>query len=74
VQCSFAAGNGEAKQKAPKKVDVPRTIHDHATMSHSEFYEACAKASIEEELRVLDRYLDNTRKALQTARERLAAR
>ena len=33
----------------PVKVDVPRTIHGHATMAFSEFYEACAKAGIEEE-------------------------
>jgi ParB-like chromosome segregation protein Spo0J len=69
----IATGKGEGKPKAPAKVDVPRTIHDHATMAHSEFYEACAKSSIEEELRVLEQYLDNMRKALQTARERLAS-
>jgi hypothetical protein len=69
----IAAGNGqgESKRKAPAKVDAPRTIHDHATMAHSEFYEACAKSTIEEELLVLERYLDNMREALQTARERL---
>jgi hypothetical protein len=67
----IAAGNGKSKQKAPKKVDVPRTIHDHATMAHSEFYEACAKSGIEEEFRVLERYLGDMQKALQTARERL---
>jgi hypothetical protein len=67
----IVAGNGKSKQKAPKKVDVPRTILDHATMAHSEFYEACAKSEIEEALRVLEQYLDNMHKALETAREKL---
>jgi len=55
----------------PVKVDAPRTIHDHASMAFSEFYEACAKAGIEEELRVLEQHLDKMHKALQTARGRL---
>jgi ParB-like chromosome segregation protein Spo0J len=67
----IAAGKGESKQKASVKVDAPRTIHDYATKAFSEFYEACAKAGIEEELRVLEQYLDNMHKALQTARGRL---
>jgi ParB-like chromosome segregation protein Spo0J len=67
----IATGKAESKRKPPKKVDVPRTIHDHATGAFGEFYEACAKASIEEELRVLEKYLDNMHKALQTARGRL---
>jgi ParB-like chromosome segregation protein Spo0J len=67
----IAKDNGESKKKTPAKVDVPRTIHDHATAAHSEFYEACCKAEIEEELRVLEQYLVNMTKALETARERL---
>jgi hypothetical protein len=65
------AGKGKDRQKASVKVDAPRTIHDHATLAYREFYESCAKSSIEEELHMLERYLDKMREALQTARARL---
>jgi hypothetical protein len=64
-------GKSDGKRKAPVKVDVPRTLLDHATKAHGEFYEGCVKAKVEAELDVLEQYLDNMREALQTARDRL---
>jgi hypothetical protein len=65
----------QGKPKKPvvvKKVDVPRTLHDHATKAHSEFYEACCKAGIPEEVKILDGYLAKMHTALETARKRLS--
>jgi hypothetical protein len=57
--------------KPPKKVDVPRTFHDHLTKAYSENYEACAKARVSAEIELLDSNLERMAKDVETARGRI---
>jgi hypothetical protein len=70
----IAEGKGESKRKAriKKAADVPRTGPDHAMLAYREFYEACAKTSIKEELPLLEKYLKKMQEALETARDKLS--
>jgi hypothetical protein len=55
----------------PPRVEPPRTLHDCATKAYSEFYEACAKAQIPEEVKILENYLCQMHDALTTAAGRV---
>ena len=54
-----------------KMVDVPRTLLAQLMLAHSEFYEACGKATVGAELEVLAKYLEQMKAAVQTAAKRL---
>jgi hypothetical protein len=57
----------------PVKVDVPRTLHDHATRAYSENYEACCKAQCEGEIEVLVNNVERMLHDILTAWGRLGA-
>ena len=57
----------------PVKVEVPRTLNDHANKAYSEFFEACAKVKVAGELEVLEGCLRRMQDDLRAARARLAA-
>jgi hypothetical protein len=60
-----------AAARKPPPVEVPRTLLDHASKAHSEFYEACAKVQSEGELEQVKSYLRQMQEALNAAKERL---
>jgi ParB-like chromosome segregation protein Spo0J len=68
---ALAIVEGKATAKKPPKVDVPRTMLDHAMKAHSEFYEACCKARVRGELDQVKKYLDEMRRAFEAARVRV---
>jgi hypothetical protein len=69
---ALAVIKGKAlKPKKAVKVEVRRTLHDHATKAYSEFYEACCKATVGAELDVLEAHVQRVLEDIQTARKRL---
>jgi hypothetical protein len=66
------AGKPSAPRKPPA-VDVPRTLLDHLNKAHSEFYEACAKATVPAEVDLVASYLDKMNNVLEQRRLKVAA-
>jgi hypothetical protein len=63
---------GKAPKPAkPPKVEVPRTLNDHATKAYGEFFEACAKAQVPAEVELLKATLGRMGDDLNAARKRI---
>jgi hypothetical protein len=71
---ALAVVKGETgKPKPVKKVEVPRTLNDHATKAYSEFFEACTKVTMPGELETLDATLGRMADNRNAAGDRLKA-
>jgi hypothetical protein len=67
----FIQGKKTGKAKKPPKVEVPRTFNDHAVTAYSEFFEACAKATVPAEMEILTATLGRMKDDLDAARAKL---
>ena len=63
--------DGKPPAKKPPKVETPRTLHDHSTRAYSEFFEACAKATVPAEIEILAATLGRMKDDLESARKRV---
>jgi hypothetical protein len=58
---------GKKARKKARKVEPLPTLNGHSTKAYSEFYEACAKAVVPAEIKLLEAALERMRDDLHTA-------
>jgi hypothetical protein len=72
IDKAFAVVKGEPAAPKKPKVETPRTLNDHGIKSHSEFFEACIKVKMPEEVKIVEAYYRQMGDELEKLRKRFS--